>query len=55
MDFKGTNGKENYGHNFTYLTCCEEVKKVGNIYDNPELVKQLTYDPRTKDFDYDER
>lgn len=39
LDFKGTNGKENYGKHFEYLTCCEEVKVIGNIYDNPELLE----------------
>lgn len=40
LDFKATNGKENYGPGgFEYLPCCEEVKVIGNIYDNPELIK----------------
>ena len=38
LGFKGTNGKVNYGHNFEYLQCCEEVKVIGNISDNPELL-----------------
>jgi uncharacterized phage protein (TIGR01671 family) len=31
--FKATNGKENYGDNFQYLGCCDEIEVVGNIYD----------------------
>ena len=36
-DFKATNGKENYGNNFQYLGCCDEVEVVGNIYDNSDM------------------
>lgn len=39
LDFKGTNGKENYGINFEYLGCCEEIVVIGNIFDNPELLE----------------
>lgn len=39
LDFKGTNGKENYGRNFEYLGCCEEIEVIGNIFDNPELLE----------------
>ena len=39
LDFKGTNGKENYGRNFEYLGCCEEIVVIGNIFDNPELLE----------------
>lgn len=39
LDFKGTNGKENYGNNFEYLGCCEEIVVIGNIFDNPELLE----------------
>ena len=38
LDFKGTNGKENYGRDFEYLPCCDEVFVIGNIFDNPELI-----------------
>lgn len=36
--FKATNGKTNYGSNFVYLGNCEEIKIIGNIHDNPELL-----------------
>ncbi|MED9905260.1 MAG: YopX family protein [Lachnospiraceae bacterium] len=39
LDFKGTNGKENYGRNFNYLSCCEEIEVIGNIFDNPKLLE----------------
>lgn len=39
LDFKGTNGKENYGIKFEYLGCCEEIVVIGNIFDNPELLE----------------
>ncbi|MGN0415352.1 MAG: YopX family protein [Agathobacter sp.] len=39
LDFKATNGKENYGRNFQYLTCCEDVKVLGNSFDNPNLME----------------
>lgn len=39
LDFKATNGKENYGSNFQYLGCCEEVEIIGNFFDNPELLE----------------
>lgn len=40
LDFKATNGKENYGANFEYLLCCEEIEVIGNIFDNPELLQE---------------
>ena len=40
LDFKATNGKENYESNFQYLTCCEEIEIIGNSFDNPELLEQ---------------
>ena len=39
LDFKGTNGKENYGRNFEYLGCCEEIVVIGNIFDNADLLE----------------
>ena len=39
LDFKGTNGKENYGRNYEYLGCCEEIIVIGNIFDNPDLLE----------------
>lgn len=36
LDFKATNGKKNYGGNFQYLGCCEEIEVIGNIYENEE-------------------
>ncbi|WP_212934922.1 YopX family protein [Bacillus hominis] len=39
LDFKATNGEENYGSNFQYLPCCDEVEVIGNIYENKELLK----------------
>lgn len=40
LDFKGTNGKEKYGSNFEYLGCCEEIVRIGNVFDNPELLEE---------------
>lgn len=34
LDFKATNGEKNYGKNFQYLGCCEEIEIIGNIYEN---------------------
>ena len=39
LDFKATNGKEFYKSNFEYLSCCDEVEIVGNVFDNPELLE----------------
>lgn len=36
LDFKVTNGKEKYENNFQYLTCCEEIEAISNVYDNTE-------------------
>ncbi len=48
LDFKATNGKENYGPGgFEYLPCCELVEVIGNIHDNPELLKEAALCPQT--------
>lgn len=39
QDFKGTNGKKEYGTHFSYMGCCEEITVIGNIFDNPELLE----------------
>lgn len=39
LDFKATNGKENYESNFEYLPCCDEIEILGNCFDNPELLE----------------
>ena len=39
VDFKVTDGKEKYGRNFQYLTGNDENEVLGNIYENPELLK----------------
>jgi uncharacterized phage protein (TIGR01671 family) len=39
LDFKATNGEENYGSNFEYLLCCDEIEVIGNIFDNKELLQ----------------
>jgi len=40
LDFKATNGEENYGTNYEYLLCCDEIEVIGNIFDNPELLQE---------------
>lgn len=37
LDFKATNGKEDYGSEFEYLSCLVEIEVTGNVFDNPEL------------------
>lgn len=39
LDFKATNGKENYGKYFKYLSCCEDLEVIGNIWENKELLE----------------
>ena len=39
LDFKATNGKENYESNFEYLPCCDEIEILGNCFDNLELLE----------------
>ena len=38
LDFKATNGAEEYGSEFEYLQCCDKVDVIGNRWDNPELL-----------------
>ena len=38
LDFKATNGTEEYGSEFEYLQCCDKVDVIGNRWDNPELL-----------------
>ncbi len=33
LDFKATNGKENYEDSFQYLGCCDEIEVIGTIFD----------------------
>lgn len=40
LDFKATNGEENYGTNYEYLLCCDEIEVIGNIFDNKELLQE---------------
>ena len=40
LDFKATKGEENYGTNYEYLLCCDEIEVIGNIFDNPELLQE---------------
>nr|DAE29735.1 MAG TPA: YopX protein [virus sp. ctyMK1] len=39
--FKATNGKIHYGREYDYFNACEEVVIIGNIHDNPELLKEV--------------
>ena len=38
-DFKATNGNEDYGNNFQYLTVGESIEVIGDIYQNSELLE----------------
>ena len=40
LDFKATKGEENYGTNYEYLLCCDEIEAIGNIFDNKELLQE---------------
>lgn len=40
LGFKATNGQENYGKEFEYLGCCEELEIIDNIHDTPELLEK---------------
>ncbi len=37
-DFKATNGHEDYGNNFQYLTVGESIEIIGNVHKHPELL-----------------
>lgn len=37
-DFKATNGNEDYGNNFQYLTVGESIKVIGNVHQHLELL-----------------
>ncbi len=39
LDFKVTNGEERYKGNYEYLGYCDEIIVIGNIFDNPELLR----------------
>lgn len=41
LDFKATNGKETYGNNFQYLTCCDFIEVIGNRHMNHEFLEQI--------------
>ena len=38
-DFKATNGHEDYGNNFQYLTVGESIEVIGNVHQHPELLE----------------
>ena len=40
-DFKATNGNENYGNNFQYLTVGESIKVIGNVHQHHELLEDV--------------
>ena len=37
-DFKATNGNEDYGNNFQYLTVGESIEVIGNVWENEDLL-----------------
>ncbi len=41
LDFKATKGEENYGTNYEYLLCCDEIEVIGNVFDNSELLQEV--------------
>ncbi|MED1088289.1 YopX family protein [Bacillus mycoides] len=41
LGFKATNGKENYGSDFQYTTCCEEVEVIGNTYEDNNILGKI--------------
>ena len=42
--FKATNGRNEYGNNFCYLGGNDSIIVIGNIYQNPELLKEAEND-----------
>ena len=40
VDFKVTDGKEEYGRNFQYLAGNDENEVIGNIYQNNDLLRE---------------
>ena len=40
-DFKATNGHEDYGNNFQYLTVGESIEVIGNVHQHPELLEDV--------------
>lgn len=40
LDFKAAKGEENYGTNYEYLLCCDDIEVIGNIFDNKELLQE---------------
>ena len=42
--FKATNGRNEYGNNFCYLGGNDSIIVIGNIYENPELLKEVGND-----------
>ena len=40
-DFKATNGHDEYGNNFRYLGVNDSIIVIGNVYQNPELLKEV--------------
>lgn len=47
-DFKATNGNEDYGNNFQYLTVGESIEVIGNIYQNSELMENIKWKTKLK-------
>lgn len=40
-DFKATNGNEDYGNNFQYLTVGESIEVIGNVHQHPDLLESV--------------
>lgn len=39
--FKATNGNEDYGNNFQYLTVGESIEVIGNVWENEDLLNDI--------------